>query len=262
MYRCIFCLEIRIESAEVRLSFLESRVNKIEAAVTQLQTAVLQPVGTFGGPSAMSGFGSAMSTPYYNQPYAYNHPPPGFSDWLPFRADQSTSMLESYRQSPVPPLAEPAPPAVTQPVDLQPARQPQVIPVSSSDDKIYLPSTAIDKSQLRDVKVVAEAHKHLQNKEKAPTLCQLLARECFFGKNVMIRCTAGGKGSKGSSAADANTFGLPRDEMNALKRTMVDLLPQYKDCPEEFEPVWDDCVTSLGSACRRFRNKEKARGNV
>jgi len=152
MYRCIFCLEIRIESAEVRLSFLESRVNKIEAAVTQLQTAVLQPVGTFGGPSAMSGFGSAMSTPYYNQPYAYNHPPPGFSDWLPFRADQSTSMLESYRQSPVPPLAEPAPPAVTQPVDLQPARQPQVIPVSSSMTKFtchLLPSTRLNYVMLK-----------------------------------------------------------------------------------------------------------------
>jgi len=56
------------------------RDNKIETAVTQLQTAVLQPVGTFGWPSAMSGFGSAISTPYYNQPYTYSHSPPGFFD--------------------------------------------------------------------------------------------------------------------------------------------------------------------------------------
>ena len=227
--------------------------------MTQLQTTVLQPVGTFG-PSAMSGFGSAIPSPYYyNQPYTYN---PGYSDWLPSRADHSTSMLESYQRSPVQPLAEPAQPPVSQPVHPQPARQ-QIIPVSTSEHKIYLPSTAIDKSQLKDVQVVADANKHLQNKEKAPTLCQLLARECFFGKNVMKRCTSGGKGSKGSekSATDANTFGLPRDEMNALKKTMVDLL-KYKECPEDFEPVWDDCVTAVGSACRRFRNKEKAAGNL
>jgi len=54
-----------------------------------------------------------------------------------------------------------------------------IIPVGSSDDKIYLPSTDINKGH---VHVVAAEHKNLQNKNKATTLCQLLAREFFLAK--------------------------------------------------------------------------------
>ena len=242
-------LETRLESVEVRLSYLEHRVKTLDAVVTQLQSALPNQLATFGGPSTYPGFGS---TPYY-QSFAYNQPSPGFyPDWLPFRADP---MLQSSHQSAVPPLAVPSP-QVPQLV-VSSSSRPQLLPVSCSEDKIYLPSTAIDTSHLRDVSVVAEENKKLQNTEKAPTLCQILARECFFGKNVMIRCTAGGRGSKDSKGREKLSFGLPRDEMNSLKQTMFDLLPQYKDSPEEFEPVWADCVTALGSACRRFRNKEK-----
>jgi len=56
---------------------------------------------------------------------------------------------------------------------------------SNSSSSESSPSTAIDKRQLHDVKVVAEAHNHLQNKEKAPTLCQLLAREFFYALLVV-----------------------------------------------------------------------------
>jgi len=71
--------------------------------------------------------------------------------------------------------------------------------------------------------------------------------------------SAGGRGSKDSKGRDKLSFGLPRDKLNSLKQTMVDLLPQYRDSPEEFEPVWADCVMVLESAGRCFRNKEKQR---
>ena len=35
---------------------------------------------------------------------------------------------------------------------------------------------------------------------------------------------------------------------------MFELFPAYKDCPEEFEPLWEVCVTYMGNACRRYRN--------
>jgi len=76
----------------------------------------------------------------------------------------------------------------------------------------------------------------------------------------MIRCTAGGKGSS-SKGKDVVSFGLPRDEMNSFKRTMFGLFPEYQSCPEQFEPVWKDCVTTLGDACRRFHKSKLKKGS-
>jgi len=232
----------------VRLSYLEHRVGNVETAVMQLQSAWSYYQTTLGGPSTMSGYGispGAGPSPgfgYQQYTSAYNFPPPGFysqsaTDWS-YMTNQRTPTPESYQRPAVPPASD-------HPTVLPPsANPPQLIPVSSSSDRIYMPSTAIDKTSLRDVAVVVAENKQFQKKDKITTLCQILARECFFGKNLMSRCTAGGKGS----------FGLPRDEMNELKKTMFELFPAYKDCPEEFEPLWEECVTSMGNACRRYRN--------
>jgi len=101
-------------------------------------------------------------------------------------------MLESSCQQSVLPSAVLRPsiqPAVTPPAVPTSSNQPQLIPVSCSEDRICLPSNAIDKSSLRDVAVVVEENRPYKRKGKATTLCQILARECFFvvGKNVMIR---------------------------------------------------------------------------
>lgn len=87
----------------------------------------------------------------------------------------------------------------------------------------------------------------LKNKEDAKTLCQVLARESFFGKETMEKCTPGGR--KG--------FSLPCEELFALKQTMFEPFPEYKDCPVGFELLWDQRVKSVERACRRTSHKSK-----
>jgi len=88
-------------------------------------------------------------------------------------------MLESSRQQSVLPstLTPSSLPAVTPATS---SNQAQLIPVSCSDDRIYPPSTAIDKSSLRDVAVVVQENEQYKKKGTATTLCQILARESFF----------------------------------------------------------------------------------
>jgi len=170
-------------------------------------------------------------------------PPPGFysrpaADW----SFTSTPALGAFEQ----PTSSGHPVATS-------SHRVALLPVSSSDDRIYLPSTAIDKTSLRDVAEVVEEHNEWKNTQKMPTLCQTVARQCFFGKRVMMRCTAGGRSSENESGQCF--FGLPREEMASLKQAMFDPFP---DLPaEEFEPHWKKCVTAVGSACRCFRNKEE-----
>jgi len=147
-------LATRIESSEVRLSFLEHQMKTMQTAVIELQSAVSY-LQAAGGPLLNPGFGSVISTPgfgchnpynhppqtYNHPPQTYNHPPQGcYSDWG--MAEQSSSMLESSRQQSVLPSAS-TPSSL--PAVATSSNQAQLIPVSCPDDRIYLPSTAIDK---------------------------------------------------------------------------------------------------------------------
>ena len=108
----------------------------------------------------------------------------------------------------------------------------------------YLPSTAISKQQLRSVDQVIQENYKLCTESSAGTLCQILARESFFGKEVMEQCTPNG-------ARDCP--GLPRLELNNLKATMFRLFPRFQSCPEQFEPLWKRCMNSIEQACRHLR---------
>ena len=56
---------------------------------------------------------------------------------------------------------------------------------------------------------VISQHRNLLHEESAGTLCQILAKEAIFGKDLLARCTVTGKGG---------TLALPLQEMNDLKR--------------------------------------------
>ena len=245
----------------MRLSHLEHRVGNIETALTHLQSAWSYQQANFGGgPSLWPGFGiSPGAGPVPGFGYQQYTQPSGFysqpaADWS-FTSDRSTPALEAFgssRHQVAMSSGHPVATSSSHPV-VTSSYRPALLPVSSSDDRIYLPSTAIDKTGLRDVAEVVAENIEWKNIPKMPTLCQTLARQCFFGRGVMIRCTAGGR----STESDSNQcyFGLPREEMALLKRAMFDLFPDLS--PEEFETHWKKCVTAVGSACRRFRNKEE-----
>lgn len=78
----------------------------------------------------------------------------------------------------------------------------------------------------------------------AGTIAQLLAREAFFGEDVMAQCTP-----QGTRAEPA----LPRKELLELKRLMFMKLPHESHA--SFESIWSKCMTSIEQACKRARRK-------
>ena len=71
-----------------------------------------------------------------------------------------------------------------------------------------------------------------------------LARESFFGTEVMKRCTCNGHGDKP---------GLPKAELLELKETVRHQFPKYTGT-HEFEIVWANCQTAISQSCKRLRN--------
>ena len=107
-------------------------------------------------------------------------------------------------------------------------------------------SSEIKKSKLVSVERVVSKYSKMKTESKVGTLAVKLARQSFFGDDVMRRCTVQG----------AREFpGLPSAELGQLKQTIFKLFPQYWRNPSEFEGVWSTCVESVGQACKRLRSK-------
>ena len=75
-------------------------------------------------------------------------------------------------------------------------------------------------------------------------MAAVLAREAYFGEEVMARCTAQGYGDKP---------GLPAAELGAMKEEIRRLYPNYLNNNEE---KWTKCLESISSACKRARAKQ------
>ena len=109
--------------------------------------------------------------------------------------------------------------------------------------KVLAPSH-IPKDKLANPSTVVAKYSKLCVDSKAPTLATKLAREAFFGDNVLSSCTVMG-------CREYN--GLPISELNLLKQTIFNNLPKYWTNPVEFEPVWAACAESIGQTCKRLR---------
>ena len=72
-----------------------------------------------------------------------------------------------------------------------------------------------------------------------------LAKEAYFGPDVMIHCTVRGVGSH---------HALPRAELDKLKRFLCNLaLLRLIDRRVEFEEIWKNCTNLIGQACKQYR---------
>ena len=110
-----------------------------------------------------------------------------------------------------------------------------------------LPSTAVVKQKLLSPAVVIAKYPKLLVANKAPTLAMKLAREAYFGEEVMAQCTVMGC---------REYPGLPCDELSSLKETIFGQFPAFWTNPVEFESVWVACVDAIGQACKCFRHKQ------
>ena len=113
-----------------------------------------------------------------------------------------------------------------------------------------LPSSAIDKSKLLPASAIIKNNSHLAKEGTIGTLAQLLARECFFGEDVMVQCTAHGHGDKP---------GLPITKFMLLKDAIRKTLPQCWNASQEMELLWSKCTNSISQACKRLRGKKTKR---
>ena len=108
-----------------------------------------------------------------------------------------------------------------------------------------LESAAINKANLLPVETVVEKYKSPKTVGTAGTLAVKIARESYFGQEVLAHCTVYGHREQP---------GLSRAELFQLKQTMFNLFPQYWGTPAQFETVWNTCITNINQC-----NKDSAR---
>ena len=106
----------------------------------------------------------------------------------------------------------------------------------------------VNKRVLIPVDVVLAKYPELvHNEGKAGELACKLAREAFFGEEVMVQCTAAGY---------ANRPELPQPELLELKEVIRKHSPQYWSSPHEFGLLWTKCLEAISQCCKRLRKKK------
>ena len=93
-------------------------------------------------------------------------------------------------------------------------------------------------------KITIERYPKLKVESRVSQLAVKLAKESFFGDDIMVQCTVAGYGKYPA---------LPAKGMNCLKQTVFKLFPKYWSNPVEFEKTWKDCAEAVGQACKRLR---------
>ena len=108
------------------------------------------------------------------------------------------------------------------------------------------PLPPINKIQLQQPETVVEKYPKLLNITKIPTLSVRLAKESFFGKEIMKLCTVRGTGS---------LHPLPVAELTQLKQFLMNIcVPRLTPTKIEFESLWKSCTESIGQACKSLRH--------
>ena len=107
----------------------------------------------------------------------------------------------------------------------------------------HLPSSVINKKKLKSASEVILRYPKLQSPSNVGTLAAKLAREAYFGEDVLAKCTVAG---------DRGLPGLPITELQELKQTLFFQFPDYWKSPHEFEPLWSTSTTSIGQLCKRL----------
>ena len=120
--------------------------------------------------------------------------------------------------------------------------------VAVSEKNLELPSEEIVRSGLRSIPEVLQKYPELQTDAKMGVLGVKLAREAFFGDDILKRCTPRGW---------QDLPALPQGQLFALKTTLWNQFPRYWSCPEAFEKKWVTVQEAVAQACKRLRNLKK-----
>ena len=225
---------MRLGKVERQMEMILEKLSNIEAkldhcACTRLRSSHVSP------PPLPVPRRSSLDTPPPLPPPLPPLPPhSGCPPALPSRRESNSIQPDTSSPPPPPPRRAPS---VSQPA----------VPPSSTSRR--LPSAAINKSLLSSVDDVLRKNENIVGREgKMGTLTVLLARECFFGDDVMVQCTTHGYGGKP---------GLPIAELMELKAVIRRSYPKYNITANDFEIAWTKCAEAVSQGCNRLRAKKK-----
>ena len=123
---------------------------------------------------------------------------------------------------------------------------PRCKPIHHRETTTYLPSTSINKLKLTTLEAVIAKYSRLRVESKIGILAVKLAKEAFFGEEVLAKCTVSGY---------RDLPALPLDEVNNLKQTIFQQFRNYWSTPDEFECVWERAAESIGQCAKGLRKK-------
>ena len=133
---------------------------------------------------------------------------------------------------------------------------PQCLPIQgrrSKNKNESLPSSTIT-SKLTPAIDVVRKYPNLRKENVIGKLAVKLAKEAFFGDDVMIMCTVMGC---------SNYPALPTQEFQQLKQTIFSLFPACWLNHVEFESkIWSQCVNSIGQLCKCLRDEHRIKGAI
>ena len=129
----------------------------------------------------------------------------------------------------------------------QPLSAPQCRKILPRESTNYFPSSNIDKAKLITPEAVLDMFRSLRVESKIGMLAVKLAKQAYFGENVLVHCTV--SGCRGLPA-------LPLHELNELKQFLFNQFPRYWNSPEEFEGLWERVGESIGQCCKGLRKKQ------
>ena len=105
-------------------------------------------------------------------------------------------------------------------------------------------------STLSSPEEVMQKYQHkLLRQGKIGELSVKLAKEAYFGEDIMRRCTVMGQRERP---------GLPPQILSELKKFLFGL-DKFRDCwtdPALFEGHWAKCVDSINHACKSLRERQ------
>ena len=166
--------------------------------------------------------------PYHTPAFPYHTPP------LPYHAPPLP-----YKSPPELPSSQVHPGQ-----QLTPQGNTKCHPIKPKKNANTLPSAAIIKESLIPPTQACTKYYKLLKISKAPTLATKLARDSFFGEDVLRWCTV---------MSCREQPGPPIQELNELKQAVFEKFLQYWPNPVEFEDLWAQCVDAIGQLCKRLR---------
>lgn len=216
-------LEVKLVAAMERISCLEGQVHHLSYQQWQLmqQLNIMQ--------QQQQSTACRMNTSFTDSQFE------GRGNW------QSNQLQTPVRQD--------SPRNVQQPALQQPSTEgPRATSIKPRSTVSYLPSSSIPKDQLKNPEDVIRKYPKLHCESKSGKLAVKLAREAFFGEEVLSRCTVNGF---------RELPALPLAELNELKQTLLMQFPKYWNSVQEFESLWIICCDAIGQAAKALRARAK-----